>query len=115
LTSQPPLAFTWKDNTYKSYPETGGIKYKDTTFTSSFKPTGKDYWIREASGKDMLGLVANNDIRILHYGLPKMPISDDGNSPYLNLEWAWKSSGSPKNLWVPSSTNSKNMIWHQMI
>lgn len=104
--NQPPKSFRWSNNTSYNYPENGGIKYKTTTFTASYKPAGKDHWIREANGKDMLGLVANNDILILHYGWPKMPISSDGGYAYWSFEWKWKSSGSPKNLWVPSSTDN---------
>lgn len=105
--NQPPNTFRWSDNKDYKYPESGGIKYKSTTFTASYKPAGKDYWIREASGKDMLGLVANKNIYLLHFGWPKMPVTGDGGSPYWNFEWRWKDSGNPKNIWVPTSTDSK--------
>ncbi|MEA4849359.1 MAG: hypothetical protein VB106_19160, partial [Clostridiaceae bacterium] len=56
--NQPPVSFLWSNGRYYDYPEAGGIKYKSTTFTSSYKPAGADYYIREVNGKDMLGLVA---------------------------------------------------------
>ena len=97
--NQPPELYKWSNNNTYGYPEKGGIKYKNTTFTASYKPTGKDYWIREANGKDMLGLVANNDILILHYGWPKMPVSSDGGYPYWNFGWEWNPS---EKKWEPS-------------
>ncbi len=91
--NQPPETYKWIDNSNKSYPEKGGIKYQNTTFTNSHKPSGKDYWIREASGKDMLGLIANNNIYILHYGWPKTPVSSDGGKAYWDFKWEWKNFG----------------------
>lgn len=66
--NQPPKTFYWNKKN-NSYPEKGGITYKSTTFTPSKLNDG--YWEREATGKDMLGLVANKSIFIMHYGWPK--------------------------------------------
>lgn len=117
--NQPPESYKWSNNNYYSYPEKGGIKYKNTTFTASYKPNGEDFWIREANGKDMLGLVANNNIFILHYGWPKMPVSSDGGYPYWNFKWEWNPS---EKQWVPSSKNNgmydvapKNIILHSAL
>ncbi len=96
--NQPPKEYTWAGGSIHSYPEFGGIEYYSTAFTPSYKPSGKDYYIREASGKDMLGLVANSDIFILHYGWPKMSV--DGDKPYWNFEWI--KSGSK---WVKSASS----------
>lgn len=93
--NQPPTSFTWSDGRSYTYPQSGGISYKTTTFTPSYKPAGKTYYIREASGKDMLGLIANSDIFILHYGWPKMSINSD--DPY--WDFVWVKSG---NKWVKS-------------
>ncbi len=90
--NQPPTSFRWSDNRNYSYPEEGGISYRSTTFSSSHKPAGKDFYIREANGKDMLGLVANSDIFLMHYGWPRM--SGDGGEPYWYFEWEWRNWGS---------------------
>jgi hypothetical protein len=53
---------------------TGGVTYAGTTFNSIFE---SGVWKRtEVTGDDMLGLVAKNDIYILHYGWPS------ATSPY---------------------------------
>jgi len=85
--SQPPISFIWKNNSTKTYPEEGGILYKSTTFNSSDKNN------ITANGKDMLGLIANNDIKILHYGWPKRALRSDLSDNYWNFEWVWKDDG----------------------
>ncbi|HWR62175.1 MAG TPA: hypothetical protein VN580_11220 [Clostridia bacterium] len=114
--NQPPTSFIWSNGRSYSYPEAGGIKYKSTTFTPSYKPAGKDYYIRAASGKDMLGLVANSDIFILHFGWPKMSVNND--TPYWDFVWArsgnkWVKSGylydvAPKDINIHSAVFAVN-------
>jgi len=88
--NQPPVSFRWSDGRYYDYPEYGGIEYESTTFTSSHKPAGEEYYIREANGKDMLGLVANRDISILHFNWPKMSVG--GDEPCWDFVWRWNNS-----------------------
>lgn len=87
--NQPPQYFKWKDNSTHDYPEEGGIKYSNTTFTPSYQPSDEDYWIREAHGNDMLGLVALNEIKILHYGWLKKAIKKDLSDNEWNFNWRW--------------------------
>ena len=63
----------------------GGIEYAKTTFSMS-----NDKMTRTAMGKDMLGLVANNEIYILHYGWPKQ---EDEYGDHWNFEWKWGEYG----------------------
>lgn len=69
----------------KISPLMGGIEYANTTFSMS-----PDKMTRTAEGKDMLGLVANNEIYILHYGWPKQ---SDEYGDYWNFEWKWGDYG----------------------
>lgn len=85
--NQPPKTFKWTDNKNYSYPETGGIKYKSTSFTKSTLANG--YWEREATGKDMLGLVANKSIFIMHYGWPKMAY-EMKNGKWQDTSWTFE-------------------------
>ena len=62
----------------------GGITYKNTKFqldskTGEVKISGQ--------GKDMLGLVANNNITILHYGW--LRDGSDGEDHFLNYRLSW--------------------------
>lgn len=75
-----------------------GITYRGTEFwgnksngSMSVWDRDKKIWTRYAEGKDMLGLVANNDIMILHYGWPRY--MDGGESTYNKPYWnyIWKS------------------------
>lgn len=76
----------------KSPPLNGGIKYRDITFKEL--KVGNSYERKtEGKGKAMLGLVANNNIMILHYGWPKMPMSSDGGKSYWDFEWEWGDYG----------------------
>lgn len=88
--NHPPTSFRWSDGRNYEYPEKGGITYKLTTFTSSYKPVGEDKYIREVNGKDMLGLVANGNVSILHFNWPKMSV--DGDDPYWDFVWKWNNS-----------------------
>ena len=81
----------------KTPPATGGIEYSNTTFSMS-----TDKITRTANGKDMLGLVANNDILILHYGWPKQ---DDRYGNHWNYEWAWGNYGT---YWNPDYRYGKS-------
>lgn len=100
--NQPPKTYTWKNGTSRNYPEEGGITYKSTTFNSSHNPSGETYWIREATGKDMLGLIANKNIFILHYGWPRS--STDGGEPEWNYEWEWKDMGKYEQRYLSAGT-----------
>ncbi|AOY77048.1 hypothetical protein [Clostridium formicaceticum] len=62
-----------------------GIHYQNTTFNLN-KTTGEVTILGE--GKDMLGLVANNYVYILHYGWPRDG-SSDGNHSW-NYSWGWE-------------------------
>ncbi len=105
----PPMTFKWKDNRSYSYPETGGISYKNTTFTPSYKPTGKNYYIRDASGKDMLGLVANRNILINHYGWPKKAIKTDLSDNNWNFKWVWGDYGQNVRTYLYRDTTYYNI------
>ena len=73
-----------------------GITYANTKFNEN-KPKGilsyedkeKGIWTRDANGKDMLGLVAQNDILILHYGWPRYwnGTNDKYDKSYWNYRW----------------------------
>lgn len=70
-----------------------GITYANTTFSPSDALSREDkengIWTRDANGKDMLGLVAQNDIMILHYGWPRYMEGREStyNKPYWNYKW----------------------------
>ncbi|NMA84683.1 MAG: hypothetical protein GX962_12585 [Epulopiscium sp.] len=87
----PPLQFIHIGVT-KPYPYEGGIQYAKTTFGDPANPSVYDsdlgIWVREAKGQDMLGLVANNNVYISHYGWPKNP--EDGGKLYWDYTWEWK-------------------------
>lgn len=72
-------------------PDKSGIFYANTTFGDPDNPSVWDeemgIYVREAEGSDMLGLVANGNIYILHYGWPRNP--SDGNGEYWYREWEW--------------------------
>ena len=91
----------------KTPPLSGGIKYKDITFKEV--KVGNTYERKaEGSGKAMLGLVANNNIMILHYGWPRS--AGDGGNPYWDFEWEWKNQGTrmnPDYKWVKKTLNNK--------
>lgn len=80
--NQPPQSFKWSDGRWRDYPEKGGIRYSKTTFSLS---NGK--MTRSANGDDMLGLIANNEILILHYGWPKKAYESDLSDDSWNFEW----------------------------
>ncbi len=90
---QPPRRFNhpYKSST-QSYPYQGGIFYKDTTFGDPEHPSIYDeelgIYVRQAEGPDMLGLVANHNIWISHYGWPKNP--KDGGKLYWDYYWEWE-------------------------
>lgn len=83
ITFQDPT--DWKEP--DSSPNKGGIKYSTTKFGDPLNPNElsfydeeKGMYVRKVNkGKDMLGLVANNDIKILHYGWPRDPGEGYGN------------------------------------
>ncbi len=85
--NQPPQSFKWSDGKWRDYPEKGGIRYSKTTFSLS---NGK--MTRSANGDDMLGLIANNEILILHYGWPKRALRSDLSDNYWNFKWRLDSS-----------------------
>lgn len=94
---QPPNSYYWNGRN-NPYPEKGGITYKNTTFNIS-----SDKVERTAKGKDMVGLIANNDILVLHYGWPKMP---DGYGNYWDFQWRKKTSWFGRFIeWERSNTN----------
>ncbi|MDI6907395.1 MAG: hypothetical protein QMC81_07915 [Thermoanaerobacterales bacterium] len=62
-------------------PATGGIRYANTTFIHHVVD-GK--LVTEVQGDDMLGLVANRCIYILHYGWPK-----EGQNAYWDYRLLW--------------------------
>jgi hypothetical protein len=73
-----------------------GVTYYNTKFnagksedTLSYEDKDKGIWTRDAVGKDMLGLVANKDIMILHYGWPRYMEGRETwyNRPYWNYKW----------------------------
>ncbi|NLP46572.1 MAG: hypothetical protein GX347_05980 [Epulopiscium sp.] len=77
----------------QSYPYKGGIFYKNTTFGDPNNPSIYDeelgIYVRQAKGPDMLGLVANHNVWISHYGWPKNP--NDGGKSYWDYTWEWES------------------------
>lgn len=85
----------------KTPPTKGGIEYSKTTFTMS-----ADKMTRTATGKDMLGLVANNEIYILHYGWPKQA---DSYGDHWNFEWIWINTVN-KSEWLTKNRIYTN-IW----
>ncbi|MCK9216710.1 MAG: hypothetical protein M0P77_02140 [Firmicutes bacterium] len=73
-----------------SPPLSGGITYENITFVEKKNnDTGLYERTITGAGNAMLGLIANNDIKILHYGW--LRCSNDGGKPYWNFEWTWKS------------------------
>lgn len=84
------IYITYKDPTDWSKPknvpaDSGGIIYSDTKFNEgyggslSYYDNEKKIWTRQANGKDMLGLVANRNIFILHHNWPRNP-DESGNA-----------------------------------
>ncbi len=84
--TDPTYWYDEEDKNYKNPPETYpkgsskdgipyGITYSSTTFSPdnlSYWDKDKGIWTRDAKGgDDMLGLIAQNDIMILHYGWPR--------------------------------------------
>lgn len=95
-------------------PQDSGIFYSNTTFGDPDNPSVWDkdlgIYVREAKGNDMLGLVANQNIFILHYGWPRDP--SDGNGAYWNKAWKWNSM---QNRWEGKGTSSWNgWSWHEI-
>ena len=90
-------------------PLIGGIEYSNTRFGGNSNGIGnnmssfnedKSIWTRYAlgvnsnkPGKDMLGLIANNDILILHYGWPKKALDQNKTDDYWNSVWEKKYTG----------------------
>lgn len=78
---------------YPSNTINGGVVYKSTTFSPSDKLSYEDkekgIWTRDAEGKDMLGLVAQNDIMILHYGWPKYKKDNRDTEYWDEKHWEW--------------------------
>lgn len=118
LPNQPPTSFYW-DRKNNSYPQSGGIEYTSTWFSGNKNGTGtamssydneKKIFTRYSfdrsntnkPGKDMLGLIANNNIYILHYGWPKKAYNSDGKDDNWNFKWEWKN-----NQWKKTSSDSK--------
>lgn len=115
--NQPPTTFKWGGSNNKTYPESGGIEYTNTWFNGNKNGTdsvmssydnekkiytrysfgGDDGKDNSKPGKDMLGLIANNNILILHYGWPKKAYNPDGMDDNWNFEWQWKNWGTSKN------------------
>ncbi|MGJ0848607.1 hypothetical protein ACR77J_18210 [Tissierella praeacuta] len=85
---RPPNEHKWSNGNKYSYPEKGGIKYISTNFSLS-----NDKMTRMANGDDMLGLIANNEILILHYGWPKRALELNLSDNYWNFEWNWGDYG----------------------
>lgn len=82
------IFITYKDPTDWSEPSrrpaTGGITYSSGTVFNggdedvlSYYDDDKGIWTRDATGTDMLGLVANHDVMVLHYNWPRDPSSGD--------------------------------------
>ena len=78
-------------------PTKGGITYYGTDFkpdTMSYYDEQKEIWTRKAEpnsngdGKDMLGLIANNDVMILHYGWPRSATIGKESWDY-KWKWGW--------------------------
>lgn len=112
--NQPPTTFSWGESNRKTYPESGGIEYANTWFSGNKNGTGTamsfyddekriytrysfggdDGKDKSKPGKDMLGLIANNNIFILHYGWPKKAHNEDRTDDYWNFEWGnWVDDG----------------------
>ncbi|MFA5524054.1 MAG: hypothetical protein WDA24_06830 [Tissierellales bacterium] len=108
--NQPPTTFPWVGSNEKAYPQSGGIEYINTRFSGNKNGTGtvmssydieKNIYTRYSfdgntnnPGKDMLGLIANNNIYILHYGWPKKAYNSDGRDDSWNFEWgSWVDNG----------------------
>lgn len=108
--NQPPTSFSWGGRNNKTYPESGGIEYANTVFSGSKTGIGTEmstydnekkiytrYSFEKGNnskpGRDMLGLIANNNILILHYGWPKQAYSSDGTDDSWNFEWVWRNWG----------------------
>lgn len=97
--TDPTYWYDEEDKNYKNPPETYpkgsskdgipyGITYSSTTFSPdnlSYWDKDKGIWTRDAKGDDMLGLIAQNDIMILHYGWPRY--MDGKGNPYWNYKW----------------------------
>ncbi len=106
--NQPPTTFKWGGKSNQTYPESGGVEYSNTYFDGEKTPKGqkmssydseKKIWTRYSfdkndktkPGKDMLGLIANKNILILHYGWPKRANNPDGKDDRWNFAWdKWK-------------------------
>lgn len=80
----------------KTPPIKGGIEYLKTTFSMS-----NDKMTRTSNGKDILGLVANNEIYILHYGWPKQV---DIHGDHWDFEWKW-------NNYKYQQWNGRRWVW----
>lgn len=104
--NQPPTSFRWEDSSRETYPENGGIIYSNTYFSGNKSGIGDEMSSYDSEkgiytrysfdkndknkpGSDMLGLIANNDILILHYGWPKKAYEQDGSDDHWNFEWKW--------------------------
>lgn len=84
ITAKDPT--NWRNPT--GVPNNTGLKYKSTTFSPSNMSkydTNKKIWTREATGKDMLGLIANRDVMILHYDWPIYEEGENGKTSW--QEW----------------------------
>ncbi|ABR49604.1 hypothetical protein Amet_3476 [Alkaliphilus metalliredigens QYMF] len=66
----------------------GGIYYQNTQF--SLNPATGEVTIT-GEGKDMLGLVANNNVYVMHYGWPRD--GSDGNGHFWNYQWEKRTTG----------------------
>ncbi|WIV11016.1 hypothetical protein [Proteiniborus sp. MB09-C3] len=117
--NQPPTSFSWGGKNNRTYPEIGGVEYSNTWFSGNKNGTGtamssydseKKIYTRysfdkndsKKPGKDMLGLIANNEILILHYGWPKKAYDSDGKDDIWDFEWEWRNWGwwlSPDYKW----------------
>ncbi|MFA7412198.1 MAG: pilus assembly PilX N-terminal domain-containing protein [Tissierellaceae bacterium] len=122
--------YDYNNNKKPSAPPTtaqssGGITYGNTIFSGNKNGTGTalstfdndlKIWTRYAldkndntkPGKDMLGLIANNEILILHYGWPKQ-VDEYGDS--WNFKWGnwvneWKFVGNKR---LSNNTTYKNI------
>jgi hypothetical protein len=69
----------WRDPRYNNIESTGGIQYSDTTFEQVFEDGDWKHTKVQGTGQDMLGLVANRKILILHYN---WPADQDANKCY---------------------------------
>lgn len=101
--TDPTYWYDEEDKNHRNPPETYpkgsskdgipyGITYSNTTFSPenlSYWDENKGIWTRYAKGDDMLGLIAQNDIMILHYGWPRYMKGDEDyyNKPYWNYKW----------------------------